>query len=381
MGHGTATQTDRQATILVVDDTPENLTVIGGVLRKRFRVRVATSGEDALRILADLPSPDLILLDVMMPGMDGYAVLERIRHDERLREIPVIFVTAMDGDADEEHGLTLGAVDYVTKPIRPAILLARVEAQLELKRARDWLRDQNGYLEREVQLRMRENELVKELSLHALATLAEARDNETGRHLTRTSRFVERLGQALQVIPAYGEALGEGRLELIVKATPLHDIGKVGIPDQILLKPGKLTDEEFVVMRTHAQIGADAIDLSIRRALADPRFQADPQFARRSLEFLRIAGEIAGGHHERWDGSGYPQGLRGMQIPLPARLMAIADVYDALSTRRVYKAAFEREAVEQIIREGRGRHFDPTIIDAWETVRDDFAAIAVQLRD
>ncbi len=372
---------DQRPTILVVDDTAENLTVMGGLLRSHYRVRVASSGEDALRLLSQTSLPDLILLDVMMPGLDGYGVLQRLREDERLRDIPVIFVTAMDADEDEQHGLNLGAVDYVTKPIRPAILQARVEAQLELKRARDWLRDQNGYLEREVRLRMRENELVKDLSLRALATLAEARDNETGQHLVRTSTYVELVGGALRQNPVYGEVLTQSQLELIVKATPLHDIGKVGIPDHILLKPGKLTSEEFVIMRTHAQIGADSINLSVQRAIHDARVQDDQQFVRRSLDFLHVAGEIAGGHHEKWDGSGYPKGLRGVQIPLSARLMALADVYDALSCRRVYKPPFERAEVEKIIRQGRATHFDPAVVDAWESVAEQFAEIAVQLSD
>lgn len=371
----------QRPTILIVDDTADNLTVMGGLLRAHFRVRVASAGEEALRLLSQADLPDLILLDVMMPGLDGYGVLQRLRDDERLRDIPVIFVTAMDADEDEQRGLNLGAVDYVTKPIRPAILLARVNAQLELKRARDWLQDQNGYLEREVRLRMRENELVKDLSLHALATLAEARDNETGKHLVRTSSYVQLVGAALRHVPVYGEALTESRLELIVKATPLHDIGKVGIPDHILLKPGKLTTDEFAIMKTHAQIGADSIEQSVQRALGDARFQDDQQFVRRSLEFLHVAGEIAGGHHERWDGSGYPKGLRGVQIPLSARLMALADVYDALSCRRVYKPAFDVSEVEAIIRQGRATHFDPAVVDAWETVREPFAEVAAQLRD
>jgi putative two-component system response regulator len=371
-------ETGEKKTILVVDDTKENLTVIGELLQPYFRVRVANSGERALRVARSDPRPDLILLDVMMPEMDGYAVLVELRSDPATRDIPVIFVTAMDGDEDEEYGLSLGAVDYITKPIRLAILLARIRTQLELAQARNWLRNQNGYLEQEVLRRMRENELIKDISLNALALLAEKRDSETGNHLHRTQAYVEALMDTLQGHPRFTHALTPRQRPLIAKAAPLHDIGKVGIPDHILLKPGKLTPEEFEIMKQHSRIGATAIDDAIQRVWDAP---ADHSRLDGPLAFLEVARQIALGHHEKWDGSGYPQGLAGDDIPVPARLMALADVFDALTCRRHYKPAFAMEQAVAIIREGRGRHFDPDVVDAFLALQDTFAAIARRYAD
>lgn len=371
--------TDTRPVILVVDDTKENLTVIGGLLDTDYRVRVANSGERALKVATGDPRPDLILLDVMMPGMDGYQTLAKLREDPLTKGIPVIFVTAMDADEDEERGLTLGAVDYVTKPIKPAILLARVKSQIELKFARDRLANQNEYLEAEVDRRMHENELIKDVSLQALALLAEKRDNETGNHLNRTRAYVELLMSDLKHHPRFAAELGEAEQVLIAKAAPLHDIGKVGIPDAILLKPGKLTPEEFDIMKTHAAIGGEALDEAIARVTAGNAVSADN--TRSALAFLQTARSIAAGHHEKWDGSGYPQGLSAEAIPLPARLMALADVFDALVCKRHYKDAFPLERTIGIIRDGRGRHFDPDIVDAFLARVEDFAAIADRYQD
>lgn len=368
-------------TILVVDDTGENLTVIGGLLQPFFRVRVANSGMRALKVARSDPRPDLILLDVMMPEMDGYAVLAELRQDPYTRDIPVMFVTAMDGDQDEEYGLSLGAVDYITKPIRPAILLARVRTHLELKDARDWLRDQNGYLEGEVSRRMRENDLIKDVSLNALALLAEKRDNETGNHLYRTQAYVEALMQQLQDHPRFRHALSAAQRQLIAKAAPLHDIGKVGIPDQILLKPARLTPEEFEIMKTHSLIGAEAIEAAIERVVGGDRARLDELQGNTPLDFLVVARHIALGHHEKWDGSGYPQGLRGDAIPIPARLMALADVFDALTCKRHYKKAFPLEQAVALLVEGRGSHFDPDVVDAFLAIQDRFADIAQRYAD
>lgn len=377
--NGAAGRSDK--TILVVDDTGENLTVIGGLLQPFFRVRVANSGMRALKVARSDPRPDLILLDVMMPEMDGYAVLAELRQDPYTRDIPVMFVTAMDGDQDEEYGLSLGAVDYITKPIRPAILLARVRTHLELKDARDWLRDQNGYLEGEVSRRMRENDLIKDVSLNALALLAEKRDNETGNHLYRTQAYVEALMQQLQDHPRFRHALSAAQRQLIAKAAPLHDIGKVGIPDQILLKPARLTPEEFEIMKTHSLIGAEAIEAAIERVVVGDRARLDELQGNTPLDFLVVARHIALGHHEKWDGSGYPQGLRGDAIPIPARLMALADVFDALTCKRHYKKAFPLEQAVALLVEGRGTHFDPDVVDAFLAIQDRFADIAQRYAD
>jgi len=381
----TAAQT---TTVLVVDDTKENLTVIGQLLRPYYHVRVANSGARALQVADSEPRPDLILLDVMMPEMDGYQVLQALRAQPHTRSIPVIFVTAMDADEDEERGLSLGAVDYVTKPIKPGLLLARVRAHLELKAARDALARQNAELDAEVHRRMAENDLIKDFSLNALATLAEKRDNETGNHLRRTQAYIEALMAHLQAHPRFAPELSDPQArERIAKAAPLHDIGKVGIPDAILLKPGRLTPEEFEVMKTHASIGAQAIGDAIRSVhqAQKPKdasaSEADAALTAQSLSFLETTRQIAGSHHEKWDGSGYPEGLAGEAIPLPARLMALADVYDALMSKRHYKSAFPLEQTVDIIRQGRGLHFDPDIVDAFIALQDEFADIAHRFVD
>ena len=350
-------------TILIGDDTPENLSVLGELLQPAYRVRAANSGRRALQIALGKPTPDLILLDVMMPEMDGYEVLAELRATPATRDIPVIFVTAMDGTEDEERGLDRGAVDYITKPIRPSIVLARVRTQLELKQARDILSDQNSYLEAEVVRRMGENQLIQEVSIHALARLAETRDPETGKHLRRTQEYVLTLARALRDNPRFTSYLDERTINALAQSAPLHDIGKVGIPDQILLKPGKLTPEEWEIMKTHAELGSNAI----AQAEAD---------AEKPVEFLAIAKLIARSHHEKWDGSGYPDALAGDAIPIAARLMALADVFDALTCKRVYKPAFTFDDAYRIIVDGRGSHFDPDIVDAFVREYPAFMSIA-----
>ena len=362
--------TTPQKTLLLVDDTPENLTVLGEILMPHYRVRVASSGARALAAATTDPRPDLVLLDVMMPEMDGYEVISRLRADPRTRELPVIFVTALDSTEDEAHGLELGAVDYITKPVRPAIVLARVRGQLELKEARDRMRDQNAWLEAEIARRMRQNQVVQDVSMRALASIAEARDDETGNHILRTQAYVNVLARALATTPRYAGELTPARVETYTKAAPLHDIGKVAIPDHILHKPGKHTPDEWEIMKTHARQGSDAI----WRAICD-------QEEREALDFLYIAMDIAHYHHEKWDGSGYPEGLAGEAIPLPARLMALADVFDALISKRAYKPAFPLDRATAIITEGRGRHFDPDVVDAYLAHLNEFAAIAARYAD
>ena len=371
---------NHQASVLIVDDTPENLAVLGGLLQPIYRVMVANSGQRALDIAAREPHPDLILLDVMMPEMDGYMVVTKLRENPATRHIPVIFVTALDADEDEEKGLSLGAVDYITKPIRPAIALARIKAHLELKHARDWLRDQNTWLEGEVAKRMRENMLMQDVSIRALANLAEVRDMETGNHIKRTQAYVDLLARQLQDHPRFSAHLTPSMVTLITKAAPLHDIGKVGIPDSILLKPARLTAEEFTIMKKHSAIGGDAIEAAMRAEIDDGDFKilqqhctlggkaldsAMADFDQAPLAFLAVAREIAMWHHEKWDGTGYPHGLVGENIPIPARIMAVADVFDALASRRVYKEPMSPEQTVKIIQESRGSHFDPSVVDAF----------------
>jgi len=361
----------KKPVILVVDDTPENLSVIGELLQPGYRVRVANSGSRALAIAGSDPRPDLILLDVMMPDLDGYQVLERLREDAKTREIPVIFVTALDAVDDERKGLELGAVDYLTKPVRPAIMQARVHAQLELKQARDRMRDENAWLEAQVTQRMNENQRLQNIALKALTTLAATRDNETGSHILRTQAYVRILCDELRKRGMHLDRLTDTGIRFITMAAPLHDIGKVGIPDRILLKPGKLDAEEWTIMKTHAALGADAI----RTAIAEEVGTDQP------FDFLVAAIEIANFHHEKWDGSGYPEGLKGDSIPLPARLMALADVFDALISRRVYKEAFPLEDAIKIITDGRGQHFDPDVVDAFIARQDEFLDVAAKYSD
>ncbi len=345
-----------------------------------YRVRAANSGERALAIARSDLQPDIILLDVMMPGMDGYEVIRQLKQDEATRGIPVIFVTALTESSEEQRGLALGAVDYITKPFNPDIVLARIKTQLELKQARDILSDQNTWLEKEIARRMRENVMVQDLTIRALAALGEIRDLETGLHIVRTQRSIEILAHKLKDHPRFRDALAGNKLQMIVKAAPLHDIGKVGIPDAILQKPGKLTPEEYAVMKAHPVLGANAIESAIDNALAGLDTAVVEQMSG-AFEFLRVAQEICRGHHEKWDGSGYPAGLAGEHIPVSARLMALADVFDALMSRRVYKDAMALENVTAFLVEERGKHFDPDVVDAYLAMREQFAEIANRFRD
>ena len=355
-------------TLLIVDDTPDNITLLSSLLKNRYRIKVATHGERALKIAAMEPPPDLILLDIMMPGMDGYEVCQRLKADPGTAEIPVIFLTARVQVEDEEKGLKLGAVDYITKPISPPVVLARVETHLALQNARQFLKDRNAYLEEEVRRRTREVVAIQDATILAMASLAETRDNETGNHIRRTQHYVLALAKKLQPHPRFVAFLTDETIDWPFKSAPLHDIGKVGIPDRILLKPARFTPEEFEVMKTHTTLGRDAI-LAAEKHLDLPH------------SFLRIAREIAYCHQEKWDGSGYPEGLSGDDIPISARLMAVADVYDALISQRVYKAGMPHEQAAAMIREGRGTHFDPDVVDAFLEIAEEFRAIAERFAD
>jgi len=362
--NATATDpTTRRATVLVVDDTPTNLSLMSDLLSDLYAVRVANSGARALKIARSDTPPDLILLDIMMPEMDGYEVCRLLKADEGTRDIPIIFLTARTDAVDEQKGLEMGAVDYITKPISPPIVLARVKTNLTLKASADFLKDKNAFLEQEVHRRTEEVRDIQNVTILTMASLAETRDNETGNHIVRTQHYVRLLAVSLQDHPRFSHQLSDAMIELLFKSAPLHDIGKVGIPDSILLKPGKLTADEFEIMKTHTTQGRDAI------VSAELRLGKD-------VPFLKCAKEIAYSHQEKWDGSGYPEGLAGEAIPLSARLMAIADVYDALISRRVYKPAFTHEAAMAIVEAGRGSHFDPDIVDAFVAIQMACKAIA-----
>ena len=351
--------------ILIVDDSPENLGALGELLQTAgYHVKVANSGLAALRLAAQPPKPELILLDIMRPHMSGHEVLQRLRCDEQTVDIPVIFLTAQDSDEDEERAFEEGIADYIIKPIKPAVVLARVRSQLLVRHARHWLQDQNLALEAEIARRMRENEQIQAVSIRALAHLAETRDNETGNHIQRTQSYVRLLATRLSSHPRFAATLNNKYIEILARSAPLHDIGKVGIPDHILLKPGRLTPDEWAIMKTHTVLGSEAI------ALAERDIDT-------SVQFLTQAKEIARWHHERWDGNGYPDGLSGDNIPLSARLMAMADVFDALISKRVYKEAVPFAEVRKIIAAERGHQFDPDVTDSFLDGCEEFEAIAL----
>lgn len=358
-----------KATILAVDDTPDNLLLISSLLKDDYHLRVANGGERAIKIAQSDNPPDLILLDIMMPDIDGYEVCRILKENEKTSHIPIIFLTAKTEVEDETHGLEIGAVDYITKPISPPIVLARVKTHLALKRMQDFLRDQNAYLELEVKKRTEEVVAIQDVTIHAMASMAETRDNETGNHIRRTQHYVKLLAEKLRSHPRFIKFLDDDKtIELLFKSAPLHDIGKVGIPDAILLKPDRLTKEEFEVMKSHTTLGRDAI------VHAEKNLGIE-------VPFLQFAKEIAYSHQEKWDGSGYPQGLAGDEIPISARLMAVADVYDALISRRVYKMPMPHDDAVKIMLEGKGQHFDPDIIDAFIECQAEFKAIGEKYSD
>jgi putative two-component system response regulator len=362
--------------VLVVDDTPENLQLMHALLKESYRVLLANGGAAALRLARLEPRPDLILLDIMMPELNGYTVCEALKSDPETAPIPVIFLTARGEVEDEEMGFRSGCVDYITKPVSPPTLLARVANHLALKAASDQLAYNNRYLIEEVERRTREVQMVQDVTIMAMASLAETRDIETGMHIRRTQHYVRTLAERLRKmweekgleaasVPA---ELSDEIIEIMYKSAPLHDIGKVGIPDAILLKPGALDAAEFEIMKTHTTLGLETI------AAAEKLLDAPSTF-------LSVARQIACSHHEKWDGSGYPHALAGEAIPLPARLMAVADVYDALISRRVYKEPFSHERAVSMIEAGSGSHFDPTVVSAFLIEIETFRSIAQRFQD
>jgi putative two-component system response regulator len=373
-------ETESGARILIVDDDPVVAGMLGVTLAASgFQVVEANSGDEALAMLAGPncgPLPDIVFLDVeMWNGIDGFEVCRQLKANPATRHIPVIFITAKSDPAYEQLGFALGAVDYITKPISPPVVNARVRTHLALKAAADFLQDRNVYLEQEVERRTEEARhrteelrISQEVTMVALASLAETRDNETGNHILRTQHYVLALATHLRDHARFSAALSEEVVDRVFKAAPLHDIGKVGIPDRILLKPGRLDADEFEIMKTHTTLGRDAIENAQRRVGV-------------SVPLLEVAKEIALSHQEKWDGSGYPEGLAGEAIPLSARLMAVADVYDALISRRVYKAPMSHEQAAAIIVAGAGQHFDPDISDAFVALEQQFRTISTRFDD
>ncbi len=358
---------DHVPKILVVDDENFYIDVLVNLLQDDYQVSVAKNGQSALKRALSSSPPDLILLDVLMPDIDGYEVCRQLKADSRTQSIPVIFLTVKSEVDDEIKGFDVGAVDYISKPMSPPIVKSRVKNHLMLTQARRVLEDQTKLLEHQVKERTLEISRTQDVAIYCMASLAETRDNETGYHIRRTQHYVRLLSEFLKTHPAFSSYLNEKTISLLFKSAPLHDIGKVGVPDRILLKPGKLDEDEWRQMKMHSQIGHDAL------------FQAEKELG--SSSFLEIAREIALTHHERWDGKGYPNGLKGTDIPVSGRLMAIADVYDALISKRVYKSAFTHENAVNLIIEEKGTHFDPDVVDAFEQLQNEFQRIAMTFQD
>lgn len=358
-----------ECSVLVVDDTEANVDILVEALGDDYDVSVAIDGESALEAVAEDP-PDIILLDIMMPGIDGYEVCRRLKQDPDLAKIPVIFLTAMTEIENKTKGFQLGAVDYVTKPFEILEVQARVRTHLSLLLAGRELEHQNEVLEVRVAERTMELALTQDVTIHSLATLCETRDNETGGHILRTQRYVKALAKKLAANPKFAPFLDARTIQLFFKCAPLHDIGKVGVPDAILLKPGKLTDEEFDIMRTHCELGFQALEKS------EKLFHSENM-----PSFLSHAKDIAYTHHEKFNGTGYPRKLAGDDIPISGRIMAIADVYDALICKRVYKPPFTHEKAVEIISKDSGSHFDPDMVEAFLAIQEEFRAIAIELAD
>ncbi|MBC3936225.1 response regulator [Undibacterium sp. CY7W] len=349
-------------TILVVDDTPDNLSLLSNLLRELYRVKIATSGAKALQIAQALPQPDLILLDVMMPDMDGYETCRLLKRDARTVEIPVIFLTAKNQVHDEELGLRLGAVDYISKPVSPPVMIARVATQLRLLKAQQQLRAQNHQLKLLVAEKTQKLNQLQQAIVLGLASLSESGDAAKLNHLRRTQEYLRVLAQRLCRHPDFANLLNDETIDLMVQAAPLHDIGRIQLPDWLSEKRGKWGEAELALMRQHAVLGREAIEI-MEHCFGGPH------------DFLRFAREIAYSHQEKWDGSGYPQQLAGEAIPVSARMMCVADVYDALISEREYESARRHADALEIVRAGSGVHFDPRIVHAFCEVSDEICQI------
>lgn len=359
-------KTLKECKVLIVDDTRVNLEILVELLGDDYEVSVATGGASALQ-MAQRFEYDLILLDIMMPEVDGYTVLTKLKEDPRLEKIPVIFISALSDVKNKTMGFNLGAVDYIVKPFNLEEVQSRVKTHLTLHIIQMELEAQKQLLEERVEERTKEILLIQQATMMSFASLAEYRDLETGAHIKRIKEYTRIIASALKAKPRYELLITDKYIEMLYLSCPLHDIGKVGIPDAILLKKGKLTVEEFEVMKTHTTMGKQAIE-GVESDLG-------------KLPFLHLAKEIAYTHHEKWDGSGYPRGLKGSEIPLSGRIVALADVFDGLVSKRVYKPAFTLAEAVGIILSGSGTHFDPELVSVFMEVLERLRLMGIAQAD
>ncbi len=351
----------KRKTIFLVDDNITNLTMGRNVLSGHYNVATVDSGQRMLKML-EKNIPDMILLDVEMPEMNGYDAIKIIKSKRETKDIPIIFLTAKSDSDSELEGLSLGAIDYIIKPFSPPLLLKRIETHLLVESQKEELLNYNKNLQSLVDAKTRTVLELQNAILRAMAELVENRDDITGKHLERTQSYLSLLINAIKNHPLYADEVSNWNIDLVLLSSQLHDVGKIVVKDEILKKPGKLTNEEFAEIKKHAIFGEKIID-KIKRNATEHEF----------LEHARI---FATSHHEKWDGTGYPRGLKGIDIPLQGRLMAIADVYDALVSDRPYKMAFTHEEAVKIILEEKGTHFDPDLVDIFIGISDKFKEVA-----
>jgi putative two-component system response regulator len=353
--------------ILIVDDSPEAIEDLGNALSKHYKCQVALSGEKAIRLLnASDELPDLILLDVMMPGMDGYEVCRLLKKDERFKDIPVIYLSVLTDTADKVKAFERGGVDYIEKPFQLQEVRARVETHLKLRFFQKQLETYNNNLKQMVKEKVKEISDSQMATIFALAKLAETHDKDTGDHLRRMQLFSGVLASKMSVLPKYKDRINVEFIDNLQKASSLHDIGKVGVRDVILLKPAKLTFEEFEEMKQHTSLGAGTLE---------EVYQVYP-----SNYFIKTGVEIARSHHEKWDGSGYPEGLYEDEIPLSAQIVGMVDVYDALRSKRIYKEAYSAKETREIIIQGSGKQFDPLIVETFLEIEKEFDKVYTSLK-
>ncbi|MDR0453772.1 MAG: response regulator [Deferribacteraceae bacterium] len=348
--------------IFLVDDDVTNLTVGKNTLTKTYNVFTLNSGVRLIKML-EKNKPDLILLDVEMPEMDGYEVIRVLKGNIETQNIPVIFLTGKSDTESELEGLSLGAVDYITKPFSPPLLLKRIDLHLLVESQKLELINFNNNLLGMVEEKTQTVVELQEAILKAMAELVECRDDVTGKHIERTQSYLGVLIKALQKYDVYEKEISSWDIKLVLQSAQLHDLGKINIKDSILQKPDRLTSDEFEQIKTHTTFGEEVIE-KIKKNTKEQAF----------LEHAKI---FAATHHEKWDGTGYPRGLKGNEIPLQGRLMAIADVYDALVSDRPYKKALTHEEAVSIINDGMGTHFDPAMKDLFLKVSEEFYRITI----